>query len=110
MGKQNSTYPLLMTEEYWANTQLSVVRHVGQISFNGREYIIVNKEGKDIFECSYEAHISGREKAIEPGEPCDLVLKTLRPAYRRLGREKIIELIKLGYSEAEIKRYKPSKP
>lgn len=86
--------PLLMTEEYWANSQLSVVRHFGRIEINGIEFVIVNKDGKDIFECSAEAKKAGRQKAIEPGEPADLVQRELIPIYRKLGREKLIELIK----------------
>ena len=75
----------------------------GHISFMGHEYIIVNKECKDIFQLSAEAHKAGREKAIEPGEPCDLVIKTLMVAYRKLGRDRIIALIKEGKTEREIK-------
>lgn len=78
-------------------------RYYGCIQFNGQEYIIVNKEGKDIFECSREAHEQGRQMAIEPGEPCDLCRKDLIPAYRKLGRDRIIELIKQGKTDDEIK-------
>jgi len=98
----STNYPLLMTEEFWANTQLSVVRYYGLCQFMGHEYIIVNKEGKDIFQLSAEAHKAGRDKAIEPGEPCDLLIKTLMVAYRKLGRDRIIALIKEGKSEKEI--------
>ena len=52
--------PILMTENYWANSQLSIVRYTGRMKMNGVTYIICNKEGKDIFECSLEA-----EKAFE---------------------------------------------
>lgn len=99
---KSGNYPLLMTEEFWANTHLSVVRYYGHISFMGHEYIIVNKDGKDIFQLSAEAHKAGRKNAIEPGEPCDLVVKTLMVAYRKLGRDRIIALIKDGRSEKEI--------
>lgn len=92
-----------MTEEYWANSQLSVAKHYGGISVNGKQYLIVNKDGKDLFELSIETDKAGREKAIEPGEPADLVLETLIPAYRKLGRDKIIELVKQGKTEKEIK-------
>lgn len=44
-----------MTEEFWANSQFSVARYYGRIKISSNEYIIVNKEGKDIFECSYDA-------------------------------------------------------
>lgn len=83
-----------MTEDYWANSQLSVVRYTGGMQWNGIRYIICNKEGKDIFECSIEAEKEGREKAIEPGEPCDLIDQRYIPVYRKLGRDKFIELIK----------------
>lgn len=77
-----------MTESYWANTQLSIVRHFGQVKFNGHDYVIVNKDGKDIFECSAIAEREGRQKAIEPGEPADLCRTDFVPIYRKLGREK----------------------
>ena len=99
-----SNAPLLMTEEFWANSQLSIARYYGEITFNGRKYIIVDKHGRDIYECSAIADKEGREKAIEPGEPADLILSTLRFAYRKLGRERIIELIKDGKTEDEIKK------
>lgn len=98
-----SNAPLLMTEEFWANSQLSIARYYGEIVFNGRKYIIVDKHGRDIYECSAIADKEGREKAIEPGEPADLILSTLRFAYRKLGRDRIIELIKRGKTEEEIK-------
>ena len=98
-----SNAPLLMTEEFWANSQLSIARYYGEIIFCGRKYIIVDKHGRDIYELSAIAKREGRDKAIEPGEPADLVLSTLRFAYRKLGRERIIELIKEGKTEEEIK-------
>ena len=98
-----SNAPLLMTEEFWVNSQLSIARYYGEITFNGRKYIIVDKYGRDIYECSAIAEREGREKAIEPGEPADLILSTLRFAYRKLGRDRIIELIKEDKTEDEIK-------
>lgn len=86
--------PILMTEDYWANSHLSVVRYTGRIKWSDITYIICNKEGKDIFQCSIEAEKEGREKAIEPGEPCDLIDERYLPVYRKLGREAFIELIK----------------
>ena len=84
----------MMTEEYWANSQFSIARYYGGVKSNGIDFVIVNKDGKDIFECSAEAEKIGRQKAIDPGEPCDLVQRELIPIYRKLGRDKIIELIK----------------
>ena len=100
-----SNAPLLMTEEFWANSQLSIARYYGEITFNGRKYIIVDKHGRDIYECSAIADKEGSEKAIEPGDPADLILSTLRFAYRKLGRDRIIELIKDGKTDDEIKAF-----
>lgn len=103
MKKTDERYPLIMTEEYWANSQLSVARYYGGIKIQGREYIICDKTGRDIFQLSAIAHRQGKQKAIEPGEPADLCLKSLLPAYRKLGRDRIIALIEQGKTEEEIK-------
>lgn len=88
--------PILMTEEYWKKSQLSVVKYSGKIKVRTQEFIIVNKEGKDIFECSIEAEREGREKAIPAGEPCDLVNVRYTKIYRAIGRDKFIEWIEEG--------------
>ena len=59
-----SNAPLLMTDEFWANSQLSIARYYGEIILDGRKYIIVDKLGRDLFECSAIADKEGREKAI----------------------------------------------
>ena len=88
---------ILMEEGYWRNSQFSIAKYYGEIDVKiGGEkirYVIVNKEGKDIFECSAEAEKAGRDKAIEPGEPADLVDKRYVPAYRLMGRKAFIEMI-----------------
>lgn len=84
---------IVMTESYWANTQLSVARYSGRILFEGHEYVIVDKRGHDIFECSMEAEKAGREKAIEPGEPADLCRVDFVPIYRKLGREQFLKFL-----------------
>lgn len=88
---------ILMAEDYWRNSQFSIVKYYGEIKVKiGGEmihYIIVNKEGKDIFECSIDAQKAGRAKAIEPGEPVDLVDKRYVPAYRKMGREAFIKML-----------------
>lgn len=92
-----------MTEEYWVNSQLSVARYYGGINLDGSEYIIVDKLGRDLWECSAIAEREGRDKAIEAGEPADLILAALQKAYKKLGRDRIIDLIKEGKTEKEIK-------
>ena len=100
----NENTPIIMTEEYWANSPFSVARYYGGIKVEGVDYIIVNKEGKDIYECSAEAEKAGREKAIEPGEPCDLVDRRYVPMYRKLGRDKFIEWVKEGLDLPAMKK------
>ena len=85
---------IIMTEEYWATSQFSIARYYGGIKVGDVDYVIVNKEGKDIYECSIEAEKAGREKAIEPGEPADLIDRRYIPMYKKLGRDKFIEWVK----------------
>ena len=92
-----------MTEEYWMNSQLSIARFYGGINLDGREYIIVDKLGRDLWECSRIAEKLGKDKAIEAGEPADLILKELQDAYKKLGRLKIIDLVTQGLTVAQIK-------
>lgn len=89
----NSDNIIVITEEYWANSQLSLVRHTGRIRFHGATFVIVNKEGKDIFECSEEAEKLGRAQAIPAGEPADLCREDFVPIYRKLGREKFLKFL-----------------
>ena len=96
--------PILMTEEFWAESQFSIVRYYGRIKAFGHEYIIVNKEGKDIFECSAEADREGRDYAIAPGEPCDLVDQRYVQIYRAIGRDKFIEWIEEGLLLDDMKK------
>ena len=85
---------ILMTEEFWTNSQFSIARYYGRIRVGKFEWVIVNKDGKDIFELSLEAEKAGREKAIEPGEPADLCRTDFVPIYRKLGRERFMEFLK----------------
>ncbi|MBQ9646110.1 MAG: hypothetical protein IJV24_07120 [Prevotella sp.] len=92
---------ICMSEEFWASSQFSVARYYGHIKVGGHEYVIVNKEGKDIFECSIEAEKAGREKAIEPGEPADLCRRDFMKFYRALGREKFLEVLRQHPNDPE---------
>lgn len=84
---------IVIAENYWANSMLSIVRYYGKILVDGHEYVIVDKRGHDIFECSAEAEKAGRAKAIEPGEPADLCRTDFVPIYRKLGREQFLKFI-----------------
>ena len=83
-----------MTEEYWASSQLSIVRYYGRIKAGGHEYVIVNKDGMDVFALSAKAEKQGKEMAIGPGEPCDLVRKDFVKYYRKLKRDKCLAVLK----------------
>lgn len=95
-----------MAEDFWANSQLSIVRHMGRIKMDGHEYVIVNKEGKDIFQCSLGAERAGRAKAIEPGEPADLCRVEFVPIYKKLGRERFMKFCKENPDVWDIKTAK----
>lgn len=84
---------IVMFESYWANTQLSFVRHTGSVYIDGKSYVIVDKRGHTIFECSLEAEQAGRKKAIEPGEPADLCRLDFVPIYKQLGREQFLKFL-----------------
>ena len=86
--------PILMTEEFWANSQFSIVRHTGAVNIDGHRFVIVDKNGRDIFELSLIAEKGGKEKAIEPGEPCDLIQADFIQLYKQYGRDKFIETIR----------------
>ena len=81
MSTTNS--PILMAEEYWRNSQLSVARFYGQARVFGYEFVIVNKYGQTLFETS-----------IPPGDPADLVRRDFVPYYKKLGRERFISILK----------------
>lgn len=88
--------PIIMTEEYWKNSQFSIARFYGRINLNGKMFYVVNKEGITVLELSdpnSPYYVEG-EKVIQPGEPCDLVHEDWIPIYKRLGRDKTIELVK----------------
>lgn len=84
---------IVIAESYWANSQLSIARYTGRITLDGHQFVIVDKRGHDIFECSIEAEKAGRQKAIEPGEPADLCRVEFVPLYRKLGREKFLQFL-----------------
>lgn len=88
--------PIIMTEEYWANSQFSVARYYGGMVWNGKHYSIVNKDGITVMELSNPSnpHYVKGDTVIQPGEPCDLVMNEWIPVYRALGRDKTIELVK----------------
>lgn len=97
---------ICMTEEFWMNSHFSAARYYGRVKVGNHEYVIVNKEGKDIFECSAEAKKAGRENAIEPGQPADLCRRDFVPFYRRLGRDLFLQILRENNNapEEELKK------
>ena len=49
----NDFKPICMAEQYWVDTHLSIARYYGRVKIGQHACVIVNKEGKDIFECSF---------------------------------------------------------
>lgn len=88
--------PILMTREYWENTQFSLMHRTGICKMNNVTYVLINKEGKDIFQCSHEADLEGRKFAIEPGEPADIIDSRFIDLYKKYGRDLFIEKLKKG--------------
>lgn len=97
---------IVIAEEYWANSMLSIARYYGKIAVDGHEYVVVDKRGHDLFECSLEAQKAGRKKAIEPGEPADLCRTDFVPIYRKLGREQFLKFIQENPDVYSVKQAK----
>lgn len=79
---------ILLTKEAWMSSCFSVAKFSGGITVTGeggkeREFFVVNKEGKTLMQVG-----------IPAGEPADLVDKEFIPLYKKLGREKFIEIVK----------------
>ncbi len=103
MSKDNM--PVLMAEEYWANSMFSIARYYGGIQWNGKKYVVVNKFGETLFEISERMDKNGEDgKAIPPGEPADLVREDWIPIYKKLGREEFIKLIEKNVSLEDAKK------
>jgi hypothetical protein len=80
---------ILLTKEAWMSSCFSVAKFSGGITVTGeggkrREFFVVNKEGKTLMQVV----------GIPAGEPADLVDKEFIPLYKKLGREKFIEIVK----------------
>ena len=83
-----------MAESFWMNTQLSIARFHGGARVGGHQYVIVDKHGRDLWEASVAADRAGSDKAIPPGEPADLLRQDFQTFYKKLGRDKFLEVLK----------------
>lgn len=91
------TQPILMAEEYWRNSHLSVARFYGGCQFMGKNYVLINKHGITIFELSNPEsrhYVGDGQMAIPPGEPADLIQSNWLPIYKEMGREEFIKMIR----------------
>lgn len=98
---------ILMTEKQWANSQFSIARYYGGIRINGKNYMICNKHGITLVELSNPTskhYVGDGNMAIQPGEPADLVLAEWIPIYKKLKRNRFIEIIETGISLIEAKK------
>lgn len=78
---------ILLTKESWMNSLLSVAKYFGGVQVTGeggkkRTLLIVNKEGKDLYQVG-----------IPSGESADLVDKEFIPLYKKLGRDLFISIV-----------------
>lgn len=78
---------ILLTKESWMNSQLSVAKYSGGVQVTGeggkkRTLLIVNKEGKDLYQVG-----------IPSGESADLVDKEFIPFCKKLGRDLFISIV-----------------
>lgn len=97
-GKVEEVYPLLMEQECWMNTYYSVARHTGGVKINGKDYIVVDKFGRSLYETS-----------ILAGATADLIYVGIQKSYKQIGREAIIEALNKGGTLAAIKAMKKPK-
>lgn len=93
--------PICITQEFWANSQLSIARYYGRIQFNGHTFWILDKFGRDLWECTHIANKDGVEYAIQPWESADLVREDFKKVYRDLGRDKFFEILKASDSHSD---------
>ena len=56
---------ILMTQEYWLNSQLSIARFTGRAKINGEEYWVVGEQ-RDLVDCRFEKNYTklGRSEFI----------------------------------------------
>lgn len=78
---------ILLIKESWMNSPLSVAKYSGGVQVTGeggkkRTLLIVNKEGKDLYQVG-----------IPSGESADLVDKEFIPLYKKLGRDLFISIV-----------------
>ena len=89
---------IFMTEDYWRSSQFSVAAHYGGLQINQHHYVLCNKFGVTVFELSDPGSPSfvgyEEKKAIQPGEPVDLVRLDWVPIYRIVGRNKLFDMLK----------------
>lgn len=79
---------ILLTKEAWMSSCFSVAKFSGGITVTGeggkrKEFFVINKEGKTLMQVG-----------IPAGDPADLVDREFIPLYKKLGREKFIEIVK----------------
>lgn len=99
-----TTETIIYPEEYWMNSIFSTARFYGCCTINGKEYIIVNKEGVSLRKLADKANLG--DVLIPAGEPADLILKEWQPIYRALGRDKLFDFLRTQSCDLkEAKKY-----
>jgi hypothetical protein len=71
---------ILYPKELWSNGHLSLARYYGSVKINGKVYTLVDKNGKKVL-------------GVAESEPHDLIDERFIPLYKKLGREKFLQVI-----------------
>lgn len=88
--------PVMFTEDCWANSMLSIehdttaqstTADIGTLSLTSLAATCGNARQS-------LRRKEGRDKAIEPGEPADLIREDFKRVYRKYGRDRFIEALK----------------
>lgn len=85
----NPIIPLVMTEEEWRSPRLGINTNFGYVVINDKRYVFIDKEG-------------GLQGWKNDKTGCMLCLVDFLAAYRKLGYDKITELISQGKTLDEI--------
>ena len=87
-----TTETIIYPKEGWITSIFSIARFYGGCTIKGKDYIIVNKEGKSMRNLADKANLG--DVLIPEGEPADLILEEWQPIYQALGRDAFIEHLK----------------
>lgn len=85
---------ILMTKEYWLNSQLSIARFTGRAKINGEEYWVVGEQ-RDLVDCRFEKYYTklGRSEFIRiieqnAGKDKESIMQVMKDALKAKKQQK----------------------